>query len=226
MRIVTQKEMKELELEAQKKFHFPEKLIIENVALRAAKAITDKLGEDIHAGELIFLIGKGNNGGTGLAIARHLASMGHECNAFLLFDKNDSSQEVKEQLKISEAYGVRTAYIDDVTELEAYFQQNSSPKIIIDAIFGTGVRLPLSQFIYDVIHFINQEKAFTVSLDIPTGVEGDTGFIQGNAIQADLTLAVSLPKLGYYQAEGARLVGEIKIISSGLPKPIMDKFIS
>jgi len=223
MRIVTQKEMKELEIEAQKKFHFPEKLIIENVALRAAKAITDKLGEDIHAGELIFLIGKGNNGGTGLAIARHLSSMGHECNAFLLFDKNDSSQEVKEQLKISESYGVRTAYIDDVNELEAYFQQNSSPKIIIDAIFGTGVRLPLSQFIYDVIHFINQEKAFTVSLDIPTGVEGDTGFIQGNAIQADLTLAVSLPKLGYYQAEGARLVGEIKIISSGLPKPIMDK---
>ena len=223
MRIVTQSEMKELELEAQKRFHFPEKLIIENVALRAAKAITEKLGEDIHAGELIFLIGKGNNGGTGLAIARHLASMGHETYAFLLFDKNDPSQEVKEQLKISEAYGVRSAYIDDVTEIEAYFQQNSSPKIIIDAIFGTGVRLPLSQFIYDVIHFINQEKAFTISLDIPTGVEGDTGFIQGNAIQADLTLAVSLPKLGYYLADGARLVGEVEIISAGLPKQIMDK---
>jgi hydroxyethylthiazole kinase-like uncharacterized protein yjeF len=222
MRIVTQKEMKELEAEAQKLFHFPEKLIIENVALRAAKAITEKLGDDINAGDLIFLIGRGNNGGTGLAIARHLASMGHESHAFLLFDKNDPSQEVKEQLKISESYGVRIAYIDDVAKLEAYFQQNSSPKIIIDAIFGTGVRLPLSQFIYDVIHFINQEKAFTVSLDIPTGVEGDTGLIQGNAIQADLTLAVSLPKLGYYQADGAKLVGEIEIISSGLPKQVMD----
>ena len=101
MRIVTQSEMKELETEAQKRFHFPEKLIIENVALGAAKAITDKLGEDIHAGELLFLIGKGNNGGTGLAIARHLASMGHESRAFLLFDDKDASQEVKEQLKIS-----------------------------------------------------------------------------------------------------------------------------
>ena len=223
MRIVTQAEMKELEIEAQKGFFFPEKLIIENVALGAAKTITEKLGDDIHAGELIFLIGKGNNGGTGLAIARHLASMGHESRAFLLFDKNDSSQEVKEQLKITESYGVRTAYIDDVAKLEAYFQQNSSPKIMIDAIFGTGVRLPLSQFLYDVIHLINQEKAFTISLDIPTGVEGDTGFIQGNAIQADLTLAVSLPKLGYYQADGARLVGEVVIISSGLPKALMDK---
>jgi hydroxyethylthiazole kinase-like uncharacterized protein yjeF len=223
MRIVTQKEMKEIESEAQKRFHFPEKLIIENLALRGAKAITEKLGEDIHAGELIFLIGKGNNGGTGLAIARHMASMGHESLAFLLFDKNVSSQEVKEQLVIAESYGVRTAFVDDVSEIEAYFQQNSSPKIVVDAIFGTGVRLPLSQFIYDVIHFINQEKAFTISLDIPTGVEGDTGFIQGNAIQADMTLAVSLPKLGYYQAEGARLVGEIEIISSGLPKALMEK---
>jgi hydroxyethylthiazole kinase-like uncharacterized protein yjeF len=223
MRIVTQKEMKDLETQAQKKYFFPEKLIIENVALGAAKTILTKLGEDIHAGELIFLIGKGNNGGTGLAIARHLASMGHESHAFLLFDKNDSSVEVKDQVKIAESYGVRIAYIDDVANLEAYFQQNSSPKIIIDAIFGTGVRLPLSQFLYDVIHLINQEKAFTVSLDIPTGVEGDTGFIQGNAIQADLTLAVSLPKLGYYQADGAKLVGEIEIISSGLPKEIMDK---
>jgi hydroxyethylthiazole kinase-like uncharacterized protein yjeF len=223
MRIVTQKEMKELEVEAQKRFHFPEKLIIENVALRAAKAITEKLGDDIHAGELIFLIGKGNNGGTGLGIARHMASMGHEARAFLLFDKKESSTEVKEQLVIAEAYGVRIAYIDEVTKLEGYFQQSSSPKIIIDAIFGTGVRLPLSQFIYDVIHFINQEKAFTISLDIPTGVEGDTGFIQGNAIQADLTLAVSLPKLGYYQADGAKLVGEIEIISSGLPQEIMSK---
>lgn len=223
MRIVTQSEMKELETEAQKRFHFPEKLIIENVALLAAKAIVNKLGEDIHAGELIFLIGKGNNGGTGLGIARHLASMGLEPRAFILFDEKDLSTEVKEQLKISKAYGVRVSFVDEMVELETYFQQNTSPKIIVDAIFGTGVRLPLSQFIYDVIHFINQEKAYTISLDIPTGVEGDSGLIQGNAIEADLTLAVALPKLGYYQADGARLVGEIEIISSGLPKTLIDK---
>lgn len=223
MRIVTQAEMKELETEAQRRFHFPEKLIIENVALLGAKAIVNKLGDDISLGELIFLIGKGNNGGTGLAIARHLASMGHEPRAFILFDEKDLSNEVKDQIKISRAYGVRISFIDELVGLETYFQTNAAPKIIIDAIFGTGVRLPLSQFIYDVIHFINQEKAYTISLDIPTGVEGDSGLIQGNAIEADLTLAVALPKLGYYQADGARHVGEIEIISSGLPKTLIDK---
>jgi ADP-dependent NAD(P)H-hydrate dehydratase / NAD(P)H-hydrate epimerase len=229
MRIVTQAEMKELEKLAQTKFHFPEKLIIENVSLLAARAIVNKLGPEIHMGKLIFMIGKGFNGGTGLAIARHLASMGHEASAFLLFEEKDCSQEVKEQLKIAVSYGVRTSHIDDVTALEGYFQQNSAPKIIIDAIFGTGVRLPLSHFLYDVINLINQEKAYTISLDIPTGVEGDTGFIQGNAIEADLTLAVGLPKLGYYQADGAHLVGEVEVIPSGLPKQIIkengDKFL-
>ena len=229
MRIVTQAEMKELEKVAQTKYHFPEKLIIENVALLGAKAIVDKLGPEIHMGELIFMIGKGFNGGTGLAIARHLASMGLEPMAFLLFEEKDCSQEVKDQLKIAKSYGVRTATIDEVASLESYFQQNSEPKIIIDAIFGTGVRLPLSHFLYEVINLINQEKAYTISLDIPTGVEGDTGHIQGNAIQADLTLAVGLPKLGYFQADGARLVGEVEVIPSGLPKQIIeqngDKFL-
>lgn len=229
MRIVTHAEMKELEKIAQTKYHFPEKLIIENVALLGAKAIVNKLGPEINMGELIFMIGKGFNGGTGLAIARHLASMGHETRAFLLFEEKDCSQEVKEQLKIAKSYGVRIAHIDEVSALESYFQQNSAPKIIIDAIFGTGVRLPLSHFLYDVINLINQEKAYTISLDIPTGVEGDSGQIQGNAIVADLTLAVGFPKLGYYQADGARLVGEVEVIPSGLPKQILsvnaDKFL-
>lgn len=223
MRIVTHAEMKELEKMAQTQFNFPEKLIIENMALLGAHAIVKKLGEDIHLGELIFLIGKGFNGGTGLAIARHLSSMGHDTRAFLLFDEKDCSTEVKDQLKIAVNYGVRVAPIDDVVALESYFHHNTAPKIIIDAIFGTGVRLPLSHFLYDVINLVNQEKAFTIALDIPTGVEGDTGLIQGNAIKADLTLAVGLPKLGYYQASGPLHVGEVEVIPSGLPLSIINK---
>jgi hydroxyethylthiazole kinase-like uncharacterized protein yjeF len=223
MKIVTQAEMKEIEKMAQTAFHFPEKLIIENVALLGSRAIVDKLGEEIHFGELVFLIGKGNNGGTGLAIARHLASLGHEPRAFVLFDEKNLSQEVKDQLITAEAYGVRISFIDELAQLEAYCQQSGSPKIFFDAIFGTGVRLPLSNFLYDIIHFINQMKAYTISLDIPTGVEGDSGLIQGNAIQADLTLAVGFPKLGYYQADGPRLVGEVKTIPLGLPRELSDE---
>ena len=108
MRIVTQREMKELEKVAQTTYHFPEKLIIENVALLGAKAIVEKLGPEIHFGQLIFMIGKGFNGGSGLAIARHLAAMGYETRAFLLFEEKDCSQEVKDQLKIAKKIAIRT----------------------------------------------------------------------------------------------------------------------
>jgi NAD(P)H-hydrate epimerase len=229
MRIVTQKEMKEVELLAQKNFQFPEKLIIENVALHGAKTIVEKISSHLEVGEVIFLVGKGNNGGVGLGIARHLAAMGIESRAFILFEENQLSQECREQLATAQAFGVRISFINDISALEAYFQQTSAPKIIIDAIFGTGVRLPLSNFLYDVIHFINDYKTFTVSLDIPTGVEGDSGLVQGNAIEADLTLAVGFPKLGYYQGDGPRLVGEVEIIPGGFPSSLVfeggDKFL-
>ena len=101
MRIVTHSEMKELEKVAQTENHFPEKLIIENVALLGAKAIVNKLGPEINMGELIFMIGKGFNGGTGLAIARHLASMGHEARAFLLFEEKDCSEKSSCEEQIS-----------------------------------------------------------------------------------------------------------------------------
>lgn len=229
MKIVTQSEMKELEKLAQTKFHFPEKLIIENVALHAARIIVEKLGEELQQSEIIFLIGKGNNGGTGLGIARHLASMGLETRAFILFDQKQLSQEATEQLTIAKAYGVRATFVDDLAPLETYFMQNNSTKIIIDAIFGTGIRLPLSNFIYDVIHFINEADTFIISLDIPTGLEGDSGLLQGDAIRADMTLAVGFPKLGYYQGEGPKKVGEVEIIPIGLPDELVteggDKFL-
>lgn len=229
MRIVTQAEMKEVELIAQKQFAFPEKLIIENISLLGARTIAEKLEEPLSESELIFLIGKGNNGGVGLGIARHLASMGFESRAFILFPENQLSQECKDQLATAKAFGVRISFIDDLGALEAYFQQSSAPKIIVDAIFGTGVRLPLSNFLYDVIHFINDYKSYTISLDIPTGVAGDSGLVQGNAIEADLTLAVGFPKLGYYQGDGLRLVGEVLVIPAGLPQSLVsqggDKFL-
>lgn len=229
MKIVTQAEMKELEKIAQTQYHFPEKLIIENVATHGARAIVDRVGDEIQESEIIFLIGKGNNGGTGLGIARHLASMGFEPWAFVLFEEKSLSEEVKDQLKIAKSYGVRVAFIDEMPSLETFFMQSNHQKIIVDAIFGTGVRLPLSNFIYDLIHFINQEEAFIFSLDIPTGVEGDSGLVLGSAIKADMTLAVGFPKLGYYQGDGPRWVGEVKVIPTGIPQKLVseggDKFL-
>ncbi len=229
MRIVTQSEMKALEEAAAKKHGFNEHLIVEHVAINGARVVEERLRALGAPAEVVVLVGKGNNGADGLALARLLAHPGQAVRAFLLFPEKELSPEAQVQLTMARSYGVKTGPLKDLGELEAYFAQDPSPKVVVDAVFGTGVRLPLSQFLYDVIHFVNEHANYTVALDIPSGVEGDTGHAQGNAIKADLTLAVGFPKVGHYAADGARLSGEVQTLAVGFP-PLLaaegaDKFL-
>lgn len=149
--------------------------------------------------------------------------------AFLLFDEKQCSVELGYQLKKARAFGVKVHVSTDASDVESYFAQVAGPKVIVDAIFGTGVRFPLPQHLYEVINLINSESTYTISLDIPTGVEGEYGASFGNAVRADMTLAVALPKLGYYQGEGAKLLGEVELLEIGFPTELTneggDKFL-
>jgi NAD(P)H-hydrate epimerase len=229
MRIVTQAEMKTIEEVAAQKHFFNEHLIVENVGLLGAQILSERLDSFDTELEVIVLVGKGNNGADGLSLARHLVRPDLSVRAFLLFEEDTCSPELQVQLKMARAYGVRVNPIKELKNLTSYFEQNSLPKIVVDAIFGTGVRLPLSNFIYDVIHFVNDHANYTVALDIPTGVAGDTGLSQGNAIRADLTLAVGFPKVGHFVADGARLSGEVHTLEVGFPPQLKsesgDKFL-
>ncbi len=223
MRIVDIKEMKDIETQAKEEYFFDENLIIENVGVQGAAVIQKKILDNVTDVEILFLVGKGNNGADGLAIARHLTTHGNNVRAFRFFSEEDSTVELNKQAKMSEAYGVKINYIEDHGELEGYFSQLPGNIIIVDALFGTGVHLPLSNFLYDVINYVNENASYIVSVDIPSGVEGDTGFIQGNAVHANTTLAVALPKLGYYMADGARLVGEVEVLTVGFPFNVLNK---
>ena len=223
MRIVDTKEMKNIELIASKDFYFDERLVIENVGAKGAKAINEIVLEENPDIDLVFLIGKGNNGANGLSIARHLRALGYRMRAFMLYPHSECSPELIEQAKMAESFGVKLNHIEQFDELSSYFDQLPGQIAVVDALFGTGVVLPLSNFLYDVIKYINDNSSFTISVDIPSGVEGDTGFIQGNAIESDLTLAIALPKLGYYVADGAKRVGNIQILDVGFPTSLIDQ---
>ena len=138
MRIVTPQEMKELEAISREKYQFDDKLIIENVGLLGAERIVHKLGDDLFNVEIIFFIGNGNNGADGLSLARHMMKFGVKPRAFLLFDEKQSSVELGYQLKKARAFGVKVHVATDVADVESYFSQVAGPKVIVDAIFGTG----------------------------------------------------------------------------------------
>ena len=116
---------------------------------------------------------------------------------------------------------LKSNHIEDAPTTRTNILDQTENIVVVDAMFGTGVILPLSNFHYDVINMLMNILAFTFSVDIPSGVEGDTGFIQGNAIIADITFAVGLPKMGYYIADGAKTVGQVEVLDAGFPWDVM-----
>jgi NAD(P)H-hydrate epimerase len=221
MRIVSVNEMKQIESETKDKYCFDERLIVENTGVQASRVLSQILNEKSLDQEVLFLIGKGSNGADGFATARHLSNLGHKCRAFVFFNENECRDELVNQLKIAKSFGVAVNFIETATQLSSYIDQTGR-SVVVDALFGTGVQLPLSNFLYEVIDFINFNSQMIFSIDIPSGVEGDSGYMQGNAISADITLAIGYPKLGHYVSDGAKQSGELYVLDVGFPAALQE----
>ncbi len=217
MRIVSAQEMRKIEDRAFNEFGINERLIIENVGIRGADLLYEKYFKNKSWGEVIVLVGPGNNGADGLAIARHLRRYSFPVRAFLFFPPEECNEELKFQVRLAKNYGVKMNEIKSCDHLASYFTQGLSEFFVIDAIFGTGVRFPLSNFILDVIGLTNQYATKCISVDVPSGVDSDTGDVGPTAIKAHLTLAVALPKIGHYAGMGAEYRGQLEILEVGFP---------
>lgn len=221
MRVVNTREMKEIEKTAEKEYGLEESLIIENFGIRGANYLYNNFLENKDFGEIILFVGKGNNGADGLAVGRHLREYGIKVRAFMLWPKSDCSEELLRQAKLAHSMGVKISEVSSANEISTYFMETQKKYFVIDAIFGTGVRLPLSNFMSEVVSSINEYSNLIAAIDIPSGVIGDTGQSDSRAIHADITLAVGIPKTGYYSTNGAKHSGDVKVIKGGFPKDLI-----
>jgi len=229
MRIVTTLEMKEIERLAVEEFHLDETLIIENAGAQAAHWFMQNCFKNDQEGGIIFLLGKGKNGADGLAMARNLVNLKtkYTIMAFCLYPEHECSKEFMKQLKRAQAYGLRVSLLRSVEDLSAYFFQSQKNTIVVDAMFGSGIRLPLPNNVYDVIRFVNQHAENIISIDIPSGVEGDSGKTAGSAVRATHTIAIGAPKLGCFIANGVSHTGQLHLVNAGFPQQLFnlgDKF--
>lgn len=222
MRVVGIDEMKTIESEAIEKCGFSEGLIVENVGVRGADFIEEAFLEEQSFGEIIVLCGRGNNAADGMAIARNLSNRSHRVRAFMLMPDEPYSDELNKQIALAKNYGVRINDIRNVDQLSDYLSQGQGQYLFIDAIIGMGFRIPLANNLFDIINLVNEYSAIMVSVDIASGVTGETGEAGQTAIRADYTLAVGLPKLGHYVGEGAKLSGEVVVIDAGISNKILE----
>ena len=168
-------------------------------------------------GPVLVCCGKGNNGGDGLVIARWLAIAGVEARVIVWGPVDHAAADAIANLRILEAAGHVVHVVSDGTGLPELMQYAQGGDWIVDALLGTGTvgapREPLSS----VIEAINQLPAKRCAIDIPSGLDADTGTVSGSVIRADLTCTMVAPKIGFQTSSALPFLGEVEIVSIGFP---------
>ncbi len=210
--VVTAAEMAQLDRGAIEGMQIPGVVLMENAGAGVARQIEQFLG-GLAQRELVIFCGKGNNGGDGFVIARHVVNRGARVNVFLAGKKEAVKGDALINLKILENMGIA------VTEIGSLDQIGLPPRIdlIVDALLGTGTVGPVTGFLAELIGFINRLPAPVVAVDLPSGMETDTGAVHGACIRADLTVTMAQLKLGLLFAPGREFAGRIEVIDISIP---------
>lgn len=171
---------------------------------RAALAVRDEVlnAFPLYLDHVVVVAGSGNNGGDGLDVARLLHIAGVKVTILNVGNPDHASAEHQTQEKICQYY-----QIPETTDLTVLKQAS----LIIDAMFGIGIDRPVTGAYADAINAINQSDALVVAVDMPSGINTDTGEIMGTAVKADATVTFAFNKVGLTKGDGAKYAGRIVI---------------
>lgn len=217
MRIVTAKEMRDLDQEASEKFQIPPIVLMENAGGQAAARISNYHTKHKLSSNILVFAGKGNNGGDALVVARHLIAYGKKVRLFLLHNFEDYQGQAKTNLEILLKQNVRPVVLDSISTVEEFFQSAAGFHIAVDGLLGIGFKGSVSGLYADVVESINKNADYIFSLDIPTGVDATTGSTVGAAIDADETITFGFPKLGHFIPPGALHCGNLRTVELTFP---------
>lgn len=212
MKVSTVGEMRDLDRRAVEEFKIPEMTLMENAGEAVYFVIQNECG--IRGKEFLIFCGIGNNGGDGFVVARKLHSNGGQVKVFFLGDKEKLTGSAKENFDIISSLPIEIERLTSVDKIRSYLP---SCDAVVDAIFGTGLTREVGGIYSEVIELINKSRVLVFSVDIPSGVNGDTGQIMGSAIKADYTITFGLPKLGNLIYPGFDLCQKLYVTHISFP---------
>ncbi|MBS1911668.1 MAG: NAD(P)H-hydrate dehydratase [Bacteroidetes bacterium] len=213
--ILTSEQMRAADRAAIEEHGIPGLVLMEN-ASRGACDVLASLLDGLEGRELLVLCGRGNNGGDGLALARHAAIAGAEVRCILLAEPEELSGDAAAQLRMLQGFegveisGWAGAQNGTQNAAQAY-------DAVIDAVLGTGARGELSGSYAGAIAWCNALGGLKYALDVPTGVDADTGHAGTVAFAADATATMAALKPGLLLGPGAQLSGDLYVVSIGSP---------
>jgi NAD(P)H-hydrate epimerase len=208
MKIATREIVREIDRLTIEKYGIPGLVLMENAGRAVADVLLDNFA---YADKVAIFAGAGNNGGDGFVVARHLISEGLDVDTYLVSHpkkyKGDALTNYKALVKIG----------GNIVELKDTLRKYRQADVIVDALFGTGLEREIEGFYKKVIDFINSQGVPTLAVDLPSGIDANSGQPLGTAVLADITVTFVLPKLGISIYPGVEYAGEVYVADITTP---------
>jgi ADP-dependent NAD(P)H-hydrate dehydratase / NAD(P)H-hydrate epimerase len=214
-------EIHKMDESALRDYSMPGLLLMEN----AGRSVSEIISKEYKPCKVLIFSGKGNNGGDGLVVARHLANHGYSVQVALLEDPAGLKGDPLLNFQILSKMNISRVLMATISEEEISVYCRKSD-LVVDAIFGVGIHSSVGGIFEKAIHAINGRQRPVVSIDIPSGLDADTGQVHGVAVKATKTVTLALPKRGLFVGEGPRYAGEIEVADIGIPRELLLPFMN
>ncbi len=197
----------------------PSLVLMENAALRLAEVLQQHFEFDPPK-RIVIVAGRGNNGGDGMALARHLHNIGFQVQVFLLGEPENLKGDAAINYRAAVNFGVPVQPITTAEALAQLREPLQRADLVVDAFLGTGISCEVLGIYADAIAFINEFAPRVLSVDVPSGINSDTGEVCGNAVRASATVTLGAVKVGLVLFPAAEYVGDLFVGSLGIPNEL------
>ena len=192
-------------------------VLMENAGREVARAVQRHLGS-ARARRIVVLVGPGNNGGDGLVAARYLHDAGAEVIVYVLTARDPEDANLQQVI----TRDLELLSLADGANLDSFAESVERSDAIIDAVLGTGHNRPLDGAFASTLALLEDRRSPLFAIDVPSGVDADSGTTDPRAVRADVTLTLGFAKLGLYSWPGSRYAGDVRVLDIGLPSSIAD----
>jgi NAD(P)H-hydrate epimerase len=222
MAMLTRQQVRELDRRAIEEYGVPGIVLMEN----AGRGVAETIGRLGLIGPVVICCGKGNNAGDGLVIARHLENRGYEVRVLLWAMPDELPGDAATNLRIVQASRIPLDVLSAGDGLKVLEAALAGPGAVVDALLGTGSRGEPRPPLGAVIERINASGRPVVAVDLPSGLDCDTGQAAMNTIRAQHTCTFVAPKPGLIAPDAAPYVGKLHVIDIGAPRKLVAELAS
>lgn len=199
--------------------------LMESAGRAAAERAIDRYGPAERMRAIVW-VGKGNNGGDGLVVARQLYLRGARVRVIMIADVDGMNEDPARNFRLLQRLAERPR--SDRLSIEAYdetrtWNGSTEATLHVDGLLGTGLTSELRSPVREVVDRLNASETPVLALDVPTGIDSDRGEVLGSAVRADATVTMGALKTGLILGEGPRHTGSISVAEIGIPPYVLDE---